>query len=461
MPRDGVPPGMSSGPGGMMPNPTSIPGAKMAGGLFGSLKRVFAPDDAQAATAGAPDAGVFAGGSPAQALWSEPFADSLAKQVAANESARPQLLGLLASLPAKAAREKLHAFLEKNWMEGPTALAGAGEKAAGFDIPDPASSAPRTRRKGKKDKDDDQEANPLLKEEPAPAGAVPNQIESFGENWFDPGALVVLKSFTYLERPRDSLKSAPSNDFTQPFLGGGASRRGGAPEPKKSAAQIKREEEKEARLKAAEAKFDWRDAIERFVHVLNARFETVATAPDQNGQGIEPTAAVADAKVIRKIAKADAKSTSKTGIGASGGKVTVDGLPFPLHDGAEITKQFRGEWPSPSGPGAAITDPLGVHYIRIEGEAAYPKAISHYKAAVKGKKPSTLREIENGKWIDGTIDGSTPDRVRSVDVMVTHTPVAPGEKAPKTEPIVVEILVVEIPQVGDAKPAAKSASATK
>ena len=44
-----------------------------------------------------------------------------------------------------------------------------------------------------------------------------------GENWFDPGALVVLKSFPYLDRPRESKKMQRPEP---PRFGGGAADRG-------------------------------------------------------------------------------------------------------------------------------------------------------------------------------------------------------------------------------------------
>ncbi|MGE3315774.1 MAG: hypothetical protein AB7O26_11730, partial [Planctomycetaceae bacterium] len=463
-PPAGLPPGMELPPGmppgglpapaaGMLPNAGAIPGAKMAGGLMGTLRKVFVPD---AAAAGATAAAGDVSASPTAALWSAKFAEALSKHIQANESDRPQLLGLLASLPADAPREKLHEFLQKSWGEGPSALAGAA-KDFKLDMAEP-EVVKGLRKKGKRGDDDDDRNKPA--EEPSAPAKVENQIESFGENWFDPGALVVLKSFNYADRPRDAKKPAARN---QPIgsLNIGRGNEETAEKPKTSAAQQKREEEREARLKAQEARYDWRDAIERYIHVLNERFDSVAIEPPAKEDAVDPAAAEESAADEKKIAKADAKTSAKGSLTPAAEKILLDGIPFPLHDGAQVVKEFHGRWPTASGPGAAIVEPLTVHYVRIEGDANYGKAVTHYKGAIKTKKPSMLREIEQGRWIDAMQEGSSPDHDRSVDVFVTHEPPEPGAKPLKEEPIVVEILLVEIPHVGAKKADAKSSAAKR
>jgi len=416
--------------------PSTPPPAGAIGGLLGALKQVISGGPPSGNAAGAPPAMPAASASTTQALWSADFAASLVQQMEAEGADRPKLLGFLASLPVQPARLKLHEFLEKNWSEGPADLAGAAEDPAATGEDPFAAPAIRLgggRRKNKRDDDDDRRPQ---RQAPAAVPVDPqqraSQILTFGENWHDPGALVVLKSFPYTDRPplrpgqRPPTRQNPAVDPSQRQLGPAAQRR---------------EEERQQRLKALEAKYDWCDAIERYVYVLNERFAEVAQ---------ETAAATDDAQPAEDDSAAKGASTPARPRSSSDDEVKVEGLSFSLHAGAKVTKDFRGEWPASSGPGSSIHDPMTVRYLRAESTGSYARAVTHYRTAIQTKPIPDVREIEDGRWIDVVQEGSSPDRTRSIDVIVTRTAADETDRKPgasKDEALVVQILVVEIPHV--------------
>jgi len=430
---NGAPPAANGA--GATEAPSTPPPAGAIGGLLGALKKVVTGGTPAGTPAGAPPAMPAASASTTQALWSADFAGSLVQQLEAEGADRPRLLGFLASLPVQPARLMLHEFLEKNWSEGPADLAGAAEDPATTG-PDPFD-APSLRlgggrRKNKRDDDDDRRPQ---RQAPAAVPVEPqqqsNQILTFGENWHDPGALVVLKSFPYTDRPplrpgqRPPTRQNPAVDPNQRQL---------------SPAAQRREEERQQRLKALEAKYDWCDAIERYVHLLNERFAEVA----------QESAATDDAQPAGDDAAAKGASTAAALRSSSDDEVKVEGLSFTLHAGAKVTKDFRGEWPASSGPGSSINDPMTVRYLRAESTGSYARAVTHYRSAIQTKPIPDVREIEDGRWVDVVQVGSAPDRTRSIDVMVTRTAADETDRKPgasKDEALVVEILVVEIPHV--------------
>ncbi len=453
-PGFGGPPGMPLPPGGVIPPVDSLPGAKMGRGLFGALQRVFGSDPPGSRSGGTPSDG----GDLTKTLWSAEFATSLSKQVADEKSDRARLLGFLASIPSQAGRSELKKYLEGHWSEGPADLAGATKTSSpGVDSPfggNPGALAGKPGgtnqiglgRRGKEDDD----------QPPPQAAAVPDiparpeiRISNFGENWFDPGALVVLKSFPYQERPQEKpnrrLNTLPPNAFS------GAGNPAAAGNAKLSPAAQRREDARLAREKLLEARYDWRDAIIRYVQLQNERFAANGKEPAESTESTAEEPAEIDVKPLKPAASS---ALSRPVIGSkTKAAEPVKGpheLPFPLHAGAKVVKEFHNQWPTSGGPGREITDPMKIWYFRTEEEGSYAKAVSHYRGAVKGKS-STVREIEDGRWVDVTQEEEKPDRVRSIDVFITHTPSdSTDRKASKDEPLVVEVLVVEIPKVAAA-----------
>jgi len=135
-------------------------------------------------------------------------------------------------------------------------------------------------------------------------------------------------------------------------------------------------------------------------------------------------------------------------------------MPFALHAGGTIAKEYHLRWPEDltGSLSSAVTDPLAVHYVRLEGTGEFGKALTHYRSAIAampaGKSRTTLREIDNGKWLDTVQKDPTGHRTRSVDVMVTRQPADDDDgKKTKFEQLTVEILFVEIETPGpDATP---------
>jgi len=436
----------------------------------------------------------------ARELWKSEFVKSLAEGLTSAKTGKAELVSTLASVPVNSARNELKAYLHQSWQEGTQAFvksnvesasafpsaavatpgapatstpaAASGAAPSPFGRKNPAMDKLFANRRSKKDLNGD--SNPSQASPgpgatgatpgAAPAGATPVADNAFlarmrsamnlptgkqsspsdvGADWLDPGSLVVLKTVPYEERPKE--KPVRRSSSMLPTSGYGYSQT-----MNQSPAAQKRAQEKAEKQKAAAIKYDWRDAVHKLVQHLSERFDAVAeesSAPDT-------TAAAADEKED-KPAKADATKSKSAAKSASGSGAATAALgpaptpsvamPVPLHPGGKISKEFHLSWPQdlPGNMGSTVTDPLVVHYVRLEGPGEYGKALSHYRSAIKAK--NMLREIENGKWIDAVVKDEATHRTRSVDIMVTREAAEDDtSKKSKVEDLKIEILVVEI-----------------
>jgi hypothetical protein len=408
-------------------------------------------------------------GTVAHDLWNPAFVESLSKKLTEGKSDETELVSALASLPIKAAREKLKEFLHKERNNGPAELGKAETAKAAVPEPTlPPAAATMRRRNGRRKKDDeggfgaaaDQTAKSNMPRFGLGGGMpqmgrsqIKKEITEFGADWYDPGSLVVLKTVvTYQERPpekkpmRRSMYQIPANRMT-PYM-------------------EKRLREKAEKQQASENTYEWRDAIEKSVRQWNERLSAVAEAPAEPQSAADNSSAADDkpaAATKTSKASTDAKTskaaTSKTPAGAPVATPSVP-LPFALHAGGTIEKEYHLRWPQDLAAGfnSATSDPLSVDYIRLQGQGEFGKALTHYRSAITavavGKPKIFLRQVENGKWLDVVQKDATGHRTRSVDIIVTRE-AADDDKDKKSnaEALTVEILCVEIETPGsDATP---------
>jgi hypothetical protein len=410
-------------------------------------------------------------GTVAHDLWNPAFVESLSKKLTEGKSDETELVGALASLPIKAAREKLKEFLHKERNNGPAELGKAETAKVAVAEPTLPPAAATMRRRGGRHKKDDEGGFGAAAEQTAKsnmprfgigAGApkmgqsqIKKEITEFGTDWYDPGSLVVLKSVvTYQERPsekkpmRRSMYQIPANRLT-PHM-------------------EKRLHEKAEKQQALENTYEWRDAIEKSVRQWNERLSTVAETPAEP-QGAADNASAADDKPAAATKTSKSNTDTKTSKAASSKTPAVAPvatpsvpLPFALHAGGTIEKEYHVRWPQDLAAGfnSATSDPLSVDYIRLQGQGEFGKALTHYRSvmtAVAGGKPKIfLRHVENGKWLDAVQKDASGHRTRSVDVIVTREAADDDkdkDKKSNAEALTVEILCVEIETPGsDATP---------
>ncbi|HEY4308645.1 MAG TPA: hypothetical protein VGN12_04250 [Pirellulales bacterium] len=264
----------------------------------------------------------------------------------------------------------------------------------------------------------------------------PDEIKlgaNFGDLVHDPGMLVVVK---HIPRKEEPLKQKPRT------------RRGEA-----NAQRTAQRGGKEKRVEKEEkSRYAWMKSTEEFVRSLNARFYTAA----QSGAGHE--------HMINRSAKSTVGgttiSTAPTEQKPGGDSVATRAGRFPLqlHDDAHVVAEYHMCWPDdlPKRLQSLNITPLAVHYVRIEETASLFKLNTHYHAQLKG---ATSRARPDGRWIDWMGQGVEHGQDRTVDVIFTRqegaedmeedteeTKSATRRAMEKTEPLTVEILVVEIPE---------------
>ncbi|HEX4072948.1 MAG TPA: hypothetical protein VHX68_17340, partial [Planctomycetaceae bacterium] len=288
-------------------------------------------------------------GTVAHDLWNPAFVESLSKKLTEGKSDETELVGALASLPIKAAREKLKEFLHKERNNGPAELGKAeSAKTAAAEPTLPPAAATMRRRGGRHKKDDEggfggaaeQTAKSNMPRFGIGGGApkmgqsqIKKEITEFGTDWYDPGSLVVLKTVvTYQERPPEKPMHRPRYQI---------------PANRMTPYMEKRMREKAEKQQALENTYEWRDAIEKSVRQWNERLSAVAEAPaepqgaaeNSSGADDKPAAATKTSKssTDAKTAKA---AISKTPAAAPVATPSVP-LPFALHAGATIEKEYH------------------------------------------------------------------------------------------------------------------------
>lgn len=132
-----------------------------------------------------------------------------------------------------------------------------------------------------------------------------------------------------------------------------------------------------------------------------------------------------------------------------------DQLSVKLHNGANIVTEYHVIWPDHVEPEVirAKIAPLKLNYFRVEEEGHPEDLITRYKRW-GGRGYNQPRELRNGYWIDGLVNGSAPNTKRSIDIFITGKDFNPKVRTPagqevKSMPIVLEILTIEVPEPSD------------
>lgn len=292
----------------------------------------------------------------------------------------------------------------------------------------------------------------------------------FGDVWHDPGLLLVFKGVPRKEDPARSDK------------------RSGKVDPRRNNGSNLVARSTTAAEKKEKPRYEWMQASEEMIYVLNSRFLAAArAAPDQGRTKATPVAATkADDTGAEKPATEpdlealpsksrissgpDQPDDDAFGTRAAEPTAEADKLPVELHEGANVVAEYHLNWPADLQaklPGVEVS-PLIVHYVRIEESNRGGKLMTHYQKYLKGAK---VRTIDRGRWLDQVDEGTAPGRRRSIDVMIANVnpppPPPPAsargrEAKPKVtdEPMVVEILSIEVanpyPEEDDAADAEKS-----
>lgn len=310
----------------------------------------------------------------------------------------------------------------------------------------------------------------------------------FGEYLCDPGLLVVVKQVPRKEDPAkvEARKATPTET--------------------RRAARARQRPANPATNEKELPRYEWMQASEEFVYVLNQRFHAAALArkgaaaagdqpvkstseaPAAGAQSAAPIAAepavpIAAEPAVPKAAEPAAKAAAakQNSPAVPGDAAALDrpeddafgtaakaaatkapaaaAMPVELHEGANVVAEYHLNWPADLAEKLAGVEvsPLVIHYVRIEETGRSGKLLGHYRKFLKGKE-TALRYIDKGRWIDHLDGGTAAGRKRSVDVMITSAnreenpapaPAGAAKASDRTksgdEPLVVEILSIEIP----------------
>lgn len=118
-------------------------------------------------------------------------------------------------------------------------------------------------------------------------------------------------------------------------------------------------------------------------------------------------------------------------------------LPFPVHSADAVTHVYAMDWQESVGSrlGGGLVSPMRIYYLRCEDTGLYNKVEGTYKRAVPS---GTERLVMNGLWIDGSKPGPQPGRRTTMDVIIDRTDYKRERKVGEAEPMVVQVLYVEI-----------------
>jgi len=121
----------------------------------------------------------------------------------------------------------------------------------------------------------------------------------------------------------------------------------------------------------------------------------------------------------------------------------IEKLPFRPHSADTITHAYAVDWQKSVGSrltGAPV-DPMRIYYLRFEETNLYNKVVGAYTRAVPS---GTERLVKGGLWIDGSKAGPEPGRRTTMDVLIDRTQFDPKRKVSEPEPMVIQVLYVEI-----------------
>ncbi len=270
---------------------------------------------------------------------------------------------------------------------------------------------------------------------------------------------MVLKTLPYKDRPKTRHRT--------PTAGGGS---------KRNAAAEKRAEELAEKQKKEETQYEWRDTIERFVSHWDDRLGEAAESKEAAGTdkdadagkekadakeakgksgekskgGASRSTKMADAGAKKSTRSAEKKDESESKAKGAGAPTPAVALPFALRPGEKITKEFHLRWPEdlPANMTAAVTEPLVIHYVQLEGTDDINRTATFYRSSLsKGsgsKSQAATHDLESGKWVDILQRDLNGQRTRSLDVLITRQPPDPEAKKSKIEELTIQVLMVEV-----------------
>jgi hypothetical protein len=159
-------------------------------------------------------------------------------------------------------------------------------------------------------------------------------------------------------------------------------------------------------------------------------------------------------KAGQAIANRLAALPSRPGAAVHGATSSSD-LPVKIDAPQDVLTEYHLDWQSAMRDtllGLRL-DPLSVHYVRIEEKARPSKIVAHYKRELKlgdrVKFPDRAKETEAHEsaariWFDNLSVGSTPDRVRSLDIVIRPANPDLPMMHDQERKMIVEILSIEI-----------------
>lgn len=118
-------------------------------------------------------------------------------------------------------------------------------------------------------------------------------------------------------------------------------------------------------------------------------------------------------------------------------------LSLRLHSDAEPVAAYYMDWKARVGdkaPGVRL-DTMKVTYVRLEETAPFSTRRSFYG---REAGQATQRVFPGGVWFDSIGQGSEPGLKRTLDILITRSAPTPDKRAAQPEPLVIEILSVEV-----------------
>jgi hypothetical protein len=269
--------------------------------------------------------------------------------------------------------------------------------------------------------------------------------QRFGDAIHDPGMLLVVKRTPRKDAPpKKKLKEGETPPPPRPTR-----QRRGRGGQQKGPTRTQKEET---------ARHEWMRATEDFVQSLNERFLAAARAGAGQRHMVTHTKSVANKNATANSASSKAgRTATEANKGAEVPSAAERAAQFPLelHEGARIVAEYHVSWPEdlPKRLQNSQLTPLAVHYVRMEDTSSLTKLNTHYLTQLKGVTP---RQRPYGRWLDWMGQGVERGQARTVDVVFTRAKPSDDEEedeesstrrgVDEPEPLVTEILVIEIPE---------------
>jgi hypothetical protein len=137
------------------------------------------------------------------------------------------------------------------------------------------------------------------------------------------------------------------------------------------------------------------------------------------------------------------------------GATSASEMPVTVDSPRDVVLEYHLDWPSAMRDtllGLRL-DPLSVHYVKIEEKARPSKIVAHYKRSLKlgdrvkfpeKGKQTEVHDSAARLWFDHLSVGSTPDRTRSLDIIIRAANPELPMMHDQERKMIVEILSIEI-----------------